>query len=254
MEPDCDILSDHCDNPSRTDRVHGIFGGTRRNLAMTRTEQQTKKDIIDRLNLDKRIDSTDIGVLVNGQRVILRGTVSNDLAREIAAKDAQEVAAVATIDNQLCVRPPLSRSVPMDDELKRRVQVALGKRPGVSISQPQVTVENGTVTVRGSVDSLWQKAQAEEACDKVPGVKAVVNQLAVAPSDLRSDEALSKEITDALARNDSANAELVGVHVESGRVILSGIVPTEFARQIAYNTAFHTPGVKEVRDELVVSW
>jgi osmotically-inducible protein OsmY len=38
-------------------------------------------------------------------------------------------------------------------------------------------VDNSVVTLRGSVDSLWDKRRAEDIAKSIPGVKSVNNKL-----------------------------------------------------------------------------
>src|SRR5690242_9753206 len=47
--------------------------------------------------------------------------------------------------------------------------------------QVQATVDNGQVTLTGTVEWYLQRQRAEDVVQQVPGVRGVVNHIAVAP-------------------------------------------------------------------------
>jgi len=55
----------------------------------------------------------------------------------------------------------------------------------------KVEVENGWVTISGTVDRTYQRACAESDARKVPGVVGVTNQIQVAPAHAEQGSALS---------------------------------------------------------------
>ena len=63
-----------------------------------------------------------------------------------------------------------------------------------------VAVKDGVVTLTGWVDSYMKKMAAEEAAHRVPGVKAVVNEIEVRlpGSAERTDHDLAKAVLNAL--------------------------------------------------------
>ena len=70
-----------------------------------------------------------------------------------------------------------------DDDIQQHVEDALDSAdPSVDGSRIGVTVDEGVVTLRGSVDTPSEKLTAERVAFQVRGVEAVINHLAVSSS------------------------------------------------------------------------
>jgi osmotically-inducible protein OsmY len=67
-----------------------------------------------------------------------------------------------------------------DWELREMVQSELALEPGIDIDKVQVEVRDGIVTLTGQVPSLTEIHFAQSCVMRVPGVRAVVNELSVA--------------------------------------------------------------------------
>jgi hypothetical protein len=66
-----------------------------------------------------------------------------------------------------------------DDRIREDVSEELTRHPAVDASDIEVRVENGDVTLTGSVDSRQAKRMAEDCVEQCSGVKEVHNQLRV---------------------------------------------------------------------------
>ncbi|MGE5927282.1 MAG: BON domain-containing protein [Gemmatimonadota bacterium] len=66
-----------------------------------------------------------------------------------------------------------------DDRIREDVSEELTRHPAVDASEIEVRVENGEVTLTGSVDSRHAKRMAEDCVEQCSGVKEVHNQLRV---------------------------------------------------------------------------
>lgn len=67
-----------------------------------------------------------------------------------------------------------------DDDIQRYVEDALDwAEPSVDGSRIGVTVDEGVVTLRGTVDTRLERLTAERVALLVRGVETVINQLAV---------------------------------------------------------------------------
>jgi osmotically-inducible protein OsmY len=218
---------------------------------MTRSEEQIKRAVIDRISSDSGVDSSNIGVYVHEGRVVLRGTVPNGPASDSAKADALRVAGVTEVDNQLEVRLP-PEPPPTDEQLKSQIQDALSQSPSTHGSQLHVTVDKGVATITGSVDTLWLKTQVERIAGEVGGVSGVRNHAKVVPPETVPDSVIAKTILGALERSELIDDETVEVGVEEGVVTLSGSVASHSASRTAHNFALNTGGVKDLRNNLTV--
>src|SRR5437660_815252 len=66
-----------------------------------------------------------------------------------------------------------------DEDIQRDVLEELKWDSRVRPNEIGVAVKDGIVTLTGWVDSYWKKKSAEEAAHRVPGVKAVANDIEV---------------------------------------------------------------------------
>ncbi|HET7553677.1 MAG TPA: BON domain-containing protein [Gemmatimonadaceae bacterium] len=75
-----------------------------------------------------------------------------------------------------------------DDRIEEDVNEALTRHPALDASEIDVKVQNGEVTLTGTVDSRQDKRMAEDAAESCSGVRDVHNQLRVSSSGSRTTE------------------------------------------------------------------
>lgn len=80
-------------------------------------------------------------------------------------------------------RPPDSdrapQAPPPPPGLVDRIEAALSRHAGIDDHRIAVLLEDGVITLQGTVASVDQRAAAEAAARKTPGVAAVRNELVV---------------------------------------------------------------------------
>jgi osmotically-inducible protein OsmY len=64
-----------------------------------------------------------------------------------------------------------------DERIRKNVADRLVDDTDLDASDIEVGVEDGAVTLSGSVDSLWDKRRAEDIAKSVIGVSGVINKL-----------------------------------------------------------------------------
>ena len=64
-----------------------------------------------------------------------------------------------------------------DERIRKNVNDRLADDTDLDASDIEVGLYNGVVTLRGSVDSLWDKRRAEDIARSIPGVRGVNNKL-----------------------------------------------------------------------------
>jgi osmotically-inducible protein OsmY len=119
--------------------------------------------------------------------------------------------------------------------------------PGEEI---QVKVERGVVTLLGAVPLRFQKAAAEERVQRLPGVIAVENRIAVRPAARRAD--IGGAVEQAFLRNAKLHGAGIAVSADGAKVTLSGTVRSVEDREVAAGVAWRTAGVGDVDNRLVV--
>lgn len=116
-----------------------------------------------------------------------------------------------------------------------------------------VQVQEGVVTLTGTVGRHLDRMVAARDAWRVKGVVEVRNRLQVQPDTLRNAEELAAEIFDALAKDPRVDSRGMVVNVAEGLVRLSGTVPSDAARRAAEEDAWRVEGVVDVSNELAVS-
>lgn len=219
-----------------------------------RLDETIKKDVVDSIYWDSRIDASDISVMVDGGRVEITGEVPSYTARQAVEEDAWFVNGVVAVENQLAVRYPERPAVPTDQDIETNVRDALRWDPDLYSFKINANVMNGMVTLEGTVDAYWKKVHAENIIQGMRGVIDVTNKLAVVPTEDITDESIAEDVVKALDRNMNVSAEAVDVTVLDGKVTLSGTVSGWTAKSAAYNSALYTLGVTDVKDNLIVEY
>jgi osmotically-inducible protein OsmY len=120
-----------------------------------------------------------------------------------------------------------------------------------------IRVENmgGDVALNGTVPSYPQYLEAAAAARRVTGVTSVHNHLEVAlpPGGKRDDPLLAAAANDALELNITVPDGVEAV-VRNGNVTLTGTVRYGYQRTAAEATVAALTGVRNVKDEIEVSW
>ncbi|MGD8309525.1 MAG: BON domain-containing protein [Chromatiales bacterium] len=126
-----------------------------------------------------------------------------------------------------------------------------------------VDVDDGVVTLQGTVESEVERELAAEIARGANGVREVVNQLTVAPTgDSREESQLRRFVDDAeisakirarIVWSKSMSLLDVDVSTKDKVVSLSGTVPGEAERELLGRIAANTDGVEAVHNELEIA-
>ena len=148
----------------------------RKNKYASRPDNEIRDAIKDAFLYDPRVFSFNVTPEVTAGWVTLRGTVDNAKAKQAAERVARHTVGVFGVRNHLKVRTgePLT-----DDEIKSKVELKLTVDPYVEAYEIDADVNFGTVYLRGTVDSAFEKAQAGSVAYGVMGVTNVKNLLEV---------------------------------------------------------------------------
>lgn len=215
-----------------------------------RNAEDIKKDVVDHLYWDGRVDAANVQVEVVDDRVTLSGTVPTLGARHAADEDTWVIEGVKAVDNQLDVRLPAGVESPEDETIGANAASTLLWHPDIDSADITPVVNKGWITLKGSAGSYWQKTLAEQVVSGLSGVLGVTNELAVVPSKGLADQSIASAILSGLERNAYVDPESVNVEVQSGTVMLSGAVSSLSAYRAAQDVAEHTVGVVNVINNL----
>jgi len=218
----------------------------------TRTNEDIKKDVVDQLYWDSRVDASNVRVTVADGVVTLSGTVPAYLAYTAAENDAWSISGVRCVRNDLTLKYPAGAAMPSDARIIANIHNLLFQQPDIDSTDIDITVEDGRVVFRGSVDALSKKVRVEELTMGVSGVLGIINELVVVPTNQIADKAVAEAIEAALERRYNVDEDTINVTVENGRVTLAGTVDSRDAFLAAQRTAENTLGVLAVDNELSI--
>lgn len=141
-----------------------------------------------------------------------------------------------------------------DGELLDQVEDALDWEPSVDVSDVDVSVDGGVVTMRGDVGSYAQKRTAERVVLGVYGVRGVANDLSVRlPGALeRSDTDIAQAAVNTLTWNTQVPSDRVTVAVSDGWVTLRGTVDWQYQKDAAERGVRNLTGVRGITNDMTV--
>jgi osmotically-inducible protein OsmY len=139
-----------------------------------------------------------------------------------------------------------------DEEIQRDVLAELKWDAQVQPNEIGVSVKDGVVILSGWVDSFLKKWAAEEAAHRVPGVKAVANDIEVRLPSERTDADVAAAVIRALEWDASIPSDKIEVTVSKGWVTLKGEVEWQYQKEDAERVVRRLSGVKGVSNLIVV--
>jgi osmotically-inducible protein OsmY len=211
-----------------------------------------KRNVVDQLFWDSRVDASDIQVKVNNNLVELDGKVPTGRAKWAAEEDARLVSGVVSVVNFLKVEDPKARALPTDEQICSSIEQLILWDSDFDESKIDVEVASGLVTLEGVVDAFWKSIVLKAMAQAITGVWEVSDKLVVVPTGDVVDEEIAKDVDAALERNAMVDRDDVSVKVVDGVVVLSGEVPNASAENAAFNSALYTFGIRSVQNELKV--
>jgi len=214
-----------------------------------RPDAEVERDVRDALYSDVRIDSRNLDVVVQDGIVYLRGSVPDVVQKSIAREVAERIKGVRNVVNELEITPAEQRS---DAGITADVVASLVRDSLVDERKVEVETVGGVVYLRGIVGSYTERRAADVDARTVPGVLDVVNELTVALSVARTDEAIAADVKLALETNIAGDLSDVHVDVKEGVVYLRGNVATVAQRWLIDEAVRWTPGVVDVVNDLGV--
>lgn len=141
-----------------------------------------------------------------------------------------------------------------DDEIRDDILAEIDWDPQIESNDIGVTVEDGAVTLYGTVQSYAARLAAERAAKRVKGVRAVAEEIKVKyPSDWTvSDQDIAEAISSILQWNAALCDYDIKAEVRSGYVTLTGKVDWRFQRETARELIAEVRGVTGVSNQIAL--
>jgi osmotically-inducible protein OsmY len=216
-----------------------------------KTDTQLQQDVSAELKWEPSVHAARIGVEVKDGVVTLAGQVDSYAEKWNAERAAQRVHGVKAMATELKVQLT-SLGQRTDADIAGSVENMLEWTSSLPAGTIKVMVEGGWVTLSGDVDWQYQKRAATDGIRYLMGVVGVSDQISIKPSV--SATVVKSDIEAALKRTAIADARQISVAVSGNDVTLSGKVHNWAERETATNSAWGTPGVRNVVDKLVLAY
>ncbi len=203
------------------------------------------------LSWEPSVNAAHIGVEVTNGVVTLAGHVTNYAEKLNAERAAQRVAGVKALAVEMDVKLA-GTSKRNDAELASSAEAALQSATYFSPNDIKVKVENGWITLSGEVEWDYQRQSSVAAVRHLLGVTGVSDKIALKPKV--SSVLVKSEIEAALKRRARTDAQKISVDVQGSDVTLTGSVHSWSDRDLARESAWSTPGVRNVVDKMSISY
>jgi hyperosmotically inducible protein len=136
-----------------------------------------------------------------------------------------------------------------DVEIQAEIEKKLDKKDIMNGGGPWVGVDNGFVTLRGKVKSVWAKNEAVKLAMEVDDVAAVEDELEIAFGE--SDEKVGEEVAKKVRSYAYFTVyDDVNLGVEEGNVLLTGRVTMPHKSKAIEERASKVMGVQSVTNEI----
>lgn len=207
-----------------------------------------QREVEQAIGFEPGVNVFDVKVFVRDGVVRIQGIVSTLEAKQTAERAAAGVPGVRRVDNTLTVEDPRGLK---DLDIGHAVDDALAEDPSVDTHDVGARVEDSTAHLIGHADNVAQEDAAIRAASRAPGVKAAVSEIDISPGIDVDWVDLKHRVINALDDADEILPYAIDVDVETdGRVVLTGSVANEAARERAEEVARSVDGAKAVVNRL----
>ncbi len=203
--------------------------------------------------------------------LVLAGEVPSVAAKKLALERVAALGGITGIVDRLHVQPAARmtdkeirvhlRDMLIEDLSFKHLEIREAEADGLRLMRGVPTgargnidteVQDGVVTLNGRVPGLTSKRLAGAMAWWVPGVRDVVNGIAVDPPEDDGPDMIAEAVRVVLEKDPFVNASQVRVGVLGTTVRLFGLVPSEIEKDAAERDAWCIFAVDKVLNEIQV--
>ena len=218
-------------------------------MNLTNINREKIKDaVVKSIEWDARINSGHIEVKYGNGKVTLNGKVNKHMEIRAAEEDAWCVEGVTEVDNELEMKKEQTIKV-SDSAVKSGFRNLLNWNVHFDASKIQIDVQDGEMTLSGSVDNYWEKNKAEELAYDMIGIIYVNNKLNITGENI-SDKDLNDIIMFFLEKKQQGMMSELSVKVKDGNVHFYGEIPKNVCSLNPVYFIRNFRGVKNIKKDL----
>ena len=233
-----------------------------------RLTRDIKSEVQHMLRWDARLDDAQINVNVTDDKVVkLSGKVGSAYQKDLAMQVAHVRGVKDVQADELEVEPSITSAMRRDimaeninsGQISSAIKDAMKYDPRVTAKNVQVEVEDGVVSLSGTVFNLNEKLAAGQDAKNTMGVKKLNNDIkverrvVVRPKTPTTDQAITERVKSIFSRDPYVSPAGMEVHVNDGVVTLSGTTQSNFLKKHYKELASNVKGVIAVQSDITVS-
>lgn len=140
--------------------------------------------------------------------------------------------------------------IKMDKWLKDNVLQELEFDSAVNANLIGVAVEDGAVSLTGTINDYSQRYAAVKAVKRIAGVKSIADDINVvlSPAHRQDDSEIAKHISHVFTYNISIPEDAIKANITRGHVTLTGIAESEKQRRNIEKQVSHVAGVTAIEN------
>jgi osmotically-inducible protein OsmY len=159
-----------------------------------------------------------------GGSILLKGTTSTLMQRQIIAETLEGIAGVRHIESTVGITPRRMS----DAQWKEEIRNALASVPSYADPKKvQIHMKGGDVTLQGEagdVDEIWN---ATSTLMNVPGIQHIYNEVEVAKASPEySDAQLQDKVVSEIRKIKGVDTASLNIQVKGGKAFISGELPS----------------------------
>lgn len=212
-------------------------------------DSDLKQLVLEEIATEKGVILSNIAIKVNDQVVTLLGTQPSLIALSAIEKAVKRVGGVKAIAMEMDIATDPDQ--PDDSQLAGVISDLITINPSIPEKQIQIVVEEGVVTLSGSVESHYERVLARKYIESLKGVRKVIDNISISKNV--TDFAIRNTFVAAMERRAAINEKNIQVTVAKGVVYLNGAVRNLIEKESVIETAWSVPGVQFVIDKLSIN-
>jgi osmotically-inducible protein OsmY len=215
-----------------------------------KSDAHLQRDVLDELEWEPSVDAAQIGVTSKEGVVTLTGHVPVYSKKHTVEEVAKRVHGVRAVANEIEVRPS-DAHVRDDEDIAAAAVHALEWDVEVPEQDVRLSVEDGWISVEGTVEHRFQRSAVDRVLRHLHGSRGVTNEIDVASH--QSVAEVKADLEAAFRRSAVLNSKNLSVDVDDSTVTITGDVHSHDGLAEVERIAWSAGGVCNVQNCVTIT-